>query len=196
MLEQIFSNYNFKQLHNFLEKLNSEIIEETIAIERKENSINNWINVNAKLKNDLNLKILTLDNPEEIWITFYFEIENINLEQISFMMLKDTNKSENNFIWHDYFIRDNDTAITVNSSYDFYNDSYVDGVEQIRKVYFKDIARYAGKDNLANLTVCIDNSKDTKVLYMENKENIIEEPNIEAMVLKDQAQVIKVLVKK
>ncbi len=196
MLEQIFSNYNFKQLHNFLEKLNSEIIEETIAIERKKYSINNWINVNAKLKNDLNLKIVTLDNLEEIWITVYFETDSINLEQISFIMLKDTNDFENNIVWHDYFIKYNDIAITVNSNYSFHNDNYVSGVEQIRKVYFKDIVEYAGKDNLANLTVCIDNSKDTKVLYMENKEDIAEEPDIEAVVLKDQAQVIKTLVKK
>ncbi len=194
MLEQIYGNYNFKLFNDFLKQLNFEIKENTIEIKRKNYS--HWVIVSARLKNNLDLKISHFEDSEEIWITFGFYNEGINLEQIEFIFQKDTNRFENNFIIHDYFIQDNDIAITFNSAYNFHNDNFIVGTEQIRRVYFNDIVDYAGRDNLANLAINIDHSKNTKVLYKQDNLNVDLEPNIETISLKNKQQVINVLVKK
>ena len=61
---------------------------------------------------------------------------------------------------------------------------------KFRKVYFNDIKRYAGKDNLANLYVNIDNSS-IEILDSENN-RIEKEPIIESeMLKKDKVKILE-----
>lgn len=191
MLEEIFNKYRFKQLSEFLEKIKSEIIEEETKVEYKQFSTQ-WIEIKTILKNGLNLKILINQNEAMNIITFYFKKDLISLEQIEFMLVKHNEYSFNRVIRHDYFIVNDDIATTFNSAYTFTDNNYISGWEKIRKINFKYISHYAGRDNLANFSCHIDGGKN-EILYKEDNEVLEEKTIISVMASALGKQYVKTL---
>lgn len=181
MVEEVLKKYDFKQLCEFCNLLKTQIIEYLDKDEKQYNS-SKFIDLNAKLKNNLDLRIIILEDNEKDWITIYFQKGNLKLEQVEFMLLKNNEYLYNRVIRHDYFIQDDDIATTFNSAYCFIDNEFLTGGESIRKVPFRKIASYAIRDNLANFTTHIDSSK-SEILYKENRDNLTIEPTIEIVSL-------------
>lgn len=192
VLERIFKKYSFKQLDDFLMKIIPSIIGDIEITEKNMSSF--WINLHMKLKNNVNLRVVINERENLNWITFYFEKDLLDIEQVDFMIIDNAESMFNRIIKHDYFIVENDIATTFNSGYSFINEVYQSGWEQIRGVYFKEIQHYAGKDNLANFACNIDSSKN-EILYKENIEPVKEEPIIEPVYLQ-QKGVRRILINK
>lgn len=193
MLENIFSNYKFKQLSEFFVKIKSEIIDEETKIECKQFSTK-WTEINTKLKNELDLKILINENLEMDFVSFYLKKGLITLEQINFIMLNHNQYDFNRVIKHDYFIVNEDIATTFNSGYKFFDNDYILGWEYIRKLKFEYISRYAGIDNLANFSCHIDSSNN-EILYKENSEVVKEKTINSVMAATSTEAYVKVLTK-
>lgn len=179
MLEMILSKYKFKQLDSYLEKLKPEIIEEEVE------EYSRFIVLNEKIKNGFNLKVMITDIIKgENWISIYFEKDAIIYEKIEFVIFDKSENGYNRVINYDYFTLDNDIATTFNSVYTYFDDEYKSGWEKTRKVYFKDISSYAGKDNLSNLSDTIDDS-NIEILYKKENNNVEEEPIITIVTLEN-----------
>lgn len=193
MLESILGKYTFKPLINFLESIKSEIVFEEMEIENN-CFYTEWIELKTKLKNGLDLKILINKKEEMDWITFYFNMGLICLEEIQFMIINNNEQEFNRVIRQDYFMVNDDVATTFNSAYTYVDDDYKSGHEVIRKVNFKDISHYAGVDNLANFSCHIDSS-NSEMLYKEDNEIIEEKPIVSAMASTSEKQYVKCLKK-
>lgn len=192
MLKELFTKYDFWKINEIVDLIEPEIDGEINVSERKLTSF--WINIEAILKNGIGLKILINDAVDEYFIGLYFIKDDIRFEHIEFRHLKaKRHHNDYDFDWkvrHDYFNLDGDIATTFNSGYFYSDNKYLRGGESIRKVYFEDIYKSAGRDNLANLCVTIDAFK--QVLYKEEIE-ITEDPIIKPVNLEFGKQNIKFL---
>lgn len=186
MLEEYLSKYKFRQLEEYV-----KLVREHIVTEESSEKYS-FITINAKLKNNLDLKVLiTSDSCGNDWVTFYLKRDSLNVEQIEFMISDDDpEKDYNRVIRHDYFTVEDEIATTFNSGYVFIDDNYRYGWEDIRKVNFSDISHYAGHDNLANFACHIDNSSN-RVLYKESSDNVLE-PEINLIYLADKKELKKI----
>lgn len=184
MLEKIIIKYNFNKLYDFFETIKEEITNEKIE------QNHDTIIITANLKKELTLKIFITNqfNSMEL-ISFYINKNDTTLEKIEFAIINNNNYNYNRVIKHDYLTFDENITTTFNSGYLFINNNYNSGWENIRKIYYKDIENYIGKDNIANLSCNIDNN-NIEILYKEDKTNIEEEPIIIPITLEKEKKLI------
>jgi len=194
MIEDILHKYEFNKLNEFLESIKEKIVDHDIKIE-VDNYINSkWVTINTRLINGIDLKILISESKEYNIVSFYFNKDKFYLEQVEFMMLCNSEYDFNKIIKHNYFTVNDEIATTFNSAHWFSDNYYKSGWEEIRRVYFKDICHYAGRDNLANFSSNIDDSKK-EILYKKSNDILEEKPIISVMAFEKEEYVSKVLTK-
>lgn len=189
MLEEILKEFNCSQLNNFVKKIKPELLEDSIRVEVKKFS-SAFTNIYGIFENGLTLEIIIYKNDisDTDTITFYIRKKGLPIEKIEFFLLhkktiEEYNLDNNCVIRHDYFtVAENDIATTFNASYSFNDNVFLNGLEQIRKVKYHNIVRYAGRDNLSNFAANL-SIGTTPILFKEDKK-IKEEPIIEAVSLK------------
>lgn len=188
MLEKVLSEYNCKELNDFLEKIKPELIEDSIKVEVQSFS-SDFINVYGTFKNGLTLELIIIKNikSDADTVSFYVNKNNLPIEKIEFFLLHKHTIEENELdsnciIRHDYFVVDEDIATTFNANYSFNKEGFIDGKELTRKVKFHNIVRYAGRDGLSNFAANLSMSS-SPILFSEDKK-VEEEPTIEIISLK------------
>lgn len=172
MIKELLEKYNitFEPLITYIETLDKEKIN---IVDDDNDSLCRQITL---IKEDgTKVIIYCLTDKDKTWISFYdIDTKERKVGQINFISYKQKEEGglpleNNNFItYHKIDIKE-PLVYVLNSGYSYQNNTLKEGWRKKKEVLFKDIEKVSQTDNLANLSLHIENSNINVISEEEEK---------------------------